>query len=158
VATALSAPRVSILRCLALAGFIAAVYGILQYFGIDPLVRPTAYEAGIGEVQIVRPPATFGHSNYFRIFLILALAASAALAITDQRPWGWFAIAAIATMLTALILTGSRGAWLGAAVFTMVFFGLRRPSIKTVAAMAGIGAALLAGFYFSPAGARLRAR
>lgn len=160
VATALSASsfRLSILRALTLAGFLASIYAVFQYFGVDPLIRGSAYAAGEGEFRIVRPPGTLGHSNYFGIFLIWALASGAAVAITDRMPWRWFASASIVTMLAALVLTGSRGAWLGAVVFAIVLGGLRRPAMKLVAAVAIVGAVVLATFYFSPAGARLRAR
>src|ERR1700733_3339704 len=45
-----------LLRAVAWSGALAAVYGIAQYFGWDPLLPAQAYQVGEGVFTIVRPP------------------------------------------------------------------------------------------------------
>src|ERR1700761_5443199 len=54
-----------LLRMCACTGFIASIYGICQYFGVDPLQPVAAYQAHAGNSVIVRPPGTMGHADYF---------------------------------------------------------------------------------------------
>src|SRR5438105_1097234 len=46
----------AILRGLCAVGVLAAIYGIAQYFGLDPFLNPATYLVGEGSYQIVRPP------------------------------------------------------------------------------------------------------
>jgi hypothetical protein len=50
-----------VLRVIAGASVLTAVYGIAQYFGIDPLLPSAVYHVGEGKWQIVRPPSTLGY-------------------------------------------------------------------------------------------------
>jgi len=70
IARSAPASRLVILRALCGAGVVAAVYGILQYFGVDPLLSASTYVVGEGSYQIVRPPGPLGHSDYFAVFLL----------------------------------------------------------------------------------------
>src|SRR5437879_2978740 len=54
----------AILRAIAIATALAAVYGILQFAGFDPILPAAAYHIGEGIWTIVRPPATFGYVSY----------------------------------------------------------------------------------------------
>jgi O-antigen ligase len=150
--------RLLILRALCGAGVVAAIYGILQYFGFDPLLPAATYLVGEGRYQIVRPPGPLGHSDYFAAFLLWPIFAGAALWVVDSRAGRWLGGAAVLTGVVALILSGSRGALLGLAAGSAVLLWQWRPRLRTVAAGAAIFGALITAFYVSPAGARLRAR
>lgn len=154
-----SGRRIAMLRALCAAGSIAALYGIAQYFGFDPLISPAAYLVGEGPYQIVRPPGPLGHSDYFAAFLLWPVFAGTALWSKDSaRLDRWLGATAGVTGVVAMILAGSRGAWLGLAAGIAVFVSLQRPRLRTVAAGVAIFLVLGAAFYVSPAGARLRAR
>src|SRR5262249_28680271 len=59
----------ALLRAIAASGAAASVYGILQYFGWDPLIPAQSYVVGEGVLAIVRPPGTLGHADYFANWL-----------------------------------------------------------------------------------------
>jgi O-antigen ligase len=150
-----------LLRAIAVAGILAALYGIAQYFGWDPLLDARAYHIGDPPLTIVRPPSTLGYVSYFATYLLTVISAGAALALLEESP-AWKIVGAAAGLLgtVALILTGTRAALLGliAGVF---FFGFcLRPRIRAraVAAAGLVALALFIGFYSSPAGQLLRNR
>lgn len=168
-----------LLRAMCAAGLLASLYGIAQYFGWDPLLPKAGYEAGEGIFRIVRPPGTLGHSDYFAAFLLwpvfagIALlrgnVARALLATSGVETGGnsarmsawapsFCAGAAAVTGIIAIVLSGSRGAWLALIAGLCVLAAIRRPSRRTLARGAAFAALALAAFYFSPAGERFRAR
>jgi O-antigen ligase len=150
---------VILLRTICGAGLIAALYGIAQYFGWDPILPRSAYEVGEGVFQIVRPPGTMGHSDYFSAFLLWPVFAGAGLAAREQSAlWRRLAIAAASAGSVAIVLSGSRGALVGLAAGAIVRVALARGSWRIVAAGGGALVVLLALVYVSPAGERLRAR
>jgi O-antigen ligase len=147
----------TVLGSLCAAGTLAAVYGILQYFGWDPFLSASVYESGVGPFRIVRPPSTLGHSDYFAAFLLWPVFAGVGLWSRGGRA-RWLGALATISGAAAVTLSGSRGALLGLLVGAFVAAYFRRPRPRTAAALiAGLVAAGLA-FYVSPAGARLRAR
>lgn len=155
--------RLHALRWMAAAGLIAAAYGILQYFGVDPVLPARAYHVGEGEWTIVRPPGPLGYATYFANWLLGAVFAALAVAAADARR-GWRAAGFTAAALgaVAIVWSGTRGAMLGLAAGAVFWLAAgRRPSArwwKRTAALAAV-AALAAGlFYYSPAGLKLRAR
>jgi len=143
---------VTILRVVAAAGAVTALYGIAQYFGWDPLLPAASYHVGEGIWTIVRPPSTLGYASYFATWLLFVVFLS--MAIPGRI---WKLVAAVATI--AVLLTGTRAALLGllagGAVWT--FWRGWRVSRRTVALSA---AAILAAvvFYYSPLGWQLRSR
>jgi O-antigen ligase/predicted GH43/DUF377 family glycosyl hydrolase len=152
--------RRHLLAAMALTGVAAAVYGFAQYLGVDPWINPALYHIGEGAEQVVRPPSTFGHANYFAIYLLVALFGATGLALsasTKRARWGW-AIAA-GTLGMGLMISGSRAGWLGA-VAGIAILSLRpavqdrRPLVAGALAIAVL--ALL--FVLSPFGQPLRNR
>jgi O-antigen ligase len=149
-----------LLRVTAAAGFLAAVYGILQYFGLDPLLPSAGYHVGEGVTAIVRPPSTLGHADFFAGYLLYVVFLGAALAITEVQPaWKVFGVAAAASGSAAIVLSGTRGALFGLAAGAVSIWIWNRPRITRSHAVlaAGLCGAFLV-FYFSPAGLKLRAR
>ncbi|MGC9946894.1 MAG: O-antigen ligase family protein [Bryobacteraceae bacterium] len=166
-----------ILRGIAVSGLLVAGYGIAQYFGWDPLLDARGYHVGEGIWAIVRPPATLGHADYSANWLLFAVFAAAALAVSEPGDgWRWLAWAAVAIGALAMVLSGTRAAILGLGIGGgfMGVLGVRRgvaaKQAKAPPAQHGWGrrfrlpflalAIVVAGamFYLSPAGAMLRAR
>jgi hypothetical protein len=168
------------LRAMCAAGLLAALYGIAQYFGWDPLLQKAGYEAGEGVFQIVRPPGTLGHSDYFAAFLLWPVFAGIGLlrglgcgaglrpasslrGLAGRRPAPHassrlLGAAAAATGMIAILLSGSRGALLALGAGLCVLAAMLRPRFRAVATAAAFAALASGVFYFSPAGERLRAR
>jgi hypothetical protein len=147
------------LRAIAVAGCLAAVYGISQYFGWDPWLSARAYRAGEGIWTIVRPPGTMGHADYFAAYLVFVVFAGVTLVAGENGAWKYLGWGAVALGSIAIVLSGTRGASLGEGAGAL-FLAIRlrpRISIARVAAVMGI-ALLAAAFYLSPAGLRLRSR
>lgn len=145
------------LRITVLTGLPIAIYAIFQYFGVDPLMDPAGYRFGEGRFMIVRPPGTLGHAAYLATYLLFIVFGGAALARLETGLWKWAALATTVVGGFAIVLSGTRAALLGL-IAGAVFVAVReRVSWKWVGAAGGL-AIVLAAFYISPAGARLRAR
>ena len=152
LAAAVGAPG-NLLRFVTFISITVAIYAILQYFGVDPILTPAGYHFGAGEFTIVRPPSTLGHAAYLATFLLFAVFAAA----TEKSRWRWVPIA---LAVFAILLSGTRAAILGL-VAGAAFVAIRRTagfSARKVSAWAIAGVAALAIFYVSPPGAKLRAR
>jgi O-antigen ligase len=150
----------TLLRWCTASGGLSAVYGIVQYFGWDPLLPAKAYQVGEGPFTIVRPPGTLGHADYFAAWLVAI--ASLALTLEQMESGRWRktvarAVAALAAV--AIVLSGTRSAMLGLVIGAIAFAVLRRDKIRTRVVAFGMAAATaLVLFFFSPLGAKLRAR
>ncbi|MGD0363220.1 MAG: O-antigen ligase family protein [Bryobacteraceae bacterium] len=149
-----------LLRGVSLSGLLVAAYGMAQYFGWDPLLDARGYHVGEGIWTIVRPPSTLGHADYSANWLLFVVFAGAALAAVEPHTyWRWLAWVAVAAGSIAIVLSGTRAAMLGlaAGALMLVFWrGVRLTRRLAVLAL-GITAAAVV-FYFSPAGAQMRAR
>ena len=161
IASSCSPSRLRILlRAITVAGAAVALYGILQYFGVDPILPSASYHVGDGVLAIVRPPSTLGQADYFAGYLIYVVFLGAALAVTESRPV-WKALAAVAAVggSAAVVFSGTRGALLGLATGAVSLWIWKRPRFTRRHAI--LTAGLCAGglmFYFAPAGLQLRAR
>jgi O-antigen ligase len=148
-----------ILRTVSVAGAVTALYGIAQYLGWDPILPAAAYHVGAGIWTIVRPPSTLGYASYFATWLLYVVFLSLALP-------GRLAKACAVLAAIAMLLTGTRAAYLGFAAGAVVWSGMRLGSLHGPARQAlwrtakFTGAALLAVLvlYLSPAGQPLRSR
>ena len=153
----------SLLRAISICAGLAASYGILQYFHVDPFLNRKLYSIDyLGGV--LRPPATMGHALYFSAYLvpIVFLAGASALSETSKA---WRQIHAAVAILScaAIVLSGTRSAALATAAGGILFGWRRlhdggsRSSLKYAAVLV----LFLAGtaiFVISPAGANLRDR
>jgi len=150
----------TLLRAACASGALASTYGISQYFGWDPLLPATAYQAGEGAFTIVRPPGTLGHADYFAAWLVVIVFFGAALARLEQERWRKFAAGAVSALaIAAIVLSGTRSALLGLIIGAIVFaIAGRRRIGKSAVAIGLAGLATVALFFVSPAGAKLRAR
>lgn len=149
-----------LLRTICMAGAVGALYGIAQYFGLDPLVPAESYRVGEGEWMIVRTPGTLGHAGYFAVFVMHGFFAAAALArLEPSALWRGMAAGGAALTATAVVLSGTRSAIIGLAGGVVFLLLWLRPQFgwRNVAAAALLLSASW-GFYVSPAGQQLRAR
>jgi len=152
--------RTVVLRAIAVASGLSAIYGIAQYAGWDPFVPRSAYHIGEGVWSIVRPPGTMGYVSYFATWLLVGGFLSLALArIEEARGWCAIAYASGGLSFAAMSLTGTRAAFVGLAAGLIVAafrFGFRIPR-RAMAMAAGLAIAV-GGFYVSPAGLPMRSR
>src|SRR3984957_12640459 len=149
-----------LLRVVAGSGALAACYGIAQYLGWDPWLPAGAYQVGEGVLTIVRPPGALGHADYFAAWLVVVLFFAIALDRIEDN-WRYRAGAMTAAGLAAIsiILSGTRAAMLGACVGGVALLLARRGRIRMRSVAIGLlCTAIVAGFFFSPAGLKLRAR
>jgi putative inorganic carbon (HCO3(-)) transporter len=161
IAAAYSRSRLNIvLRATAATGLAVAFYGILQYFGVDPLLSSNSYHVGEGVTAIVRPPSTLGHADYFAGYLLYVVFWGAALVVTEaQSAWKAIGVAVCVVGSVAIVLSGTRGAMLGLAAGTISLWIWTRPRVTMRRAIfaTALGVVCLA-FYLSPPGLKLRAR
>jgi O-antigen ligase len=151
----------TLLRAITVCGGLAATYGVLQYFKIDPFLDPRLYSIDyFGGIS--RPPATMGHALYFSAYLAPVLFLTTAAAFADPvRVWRRVHAAVAFLAATAILFSATRSAAI-AALAGGIFFAwkaarTRRISLRYAAAPAAVIAAL-AAFILSPAGANLRHR
>jgi O-antigen ligase len=142
----------TLLRVFAIGGMASAVYGILQYSGIDPLVPGEAYHFGEGESTIVRTPGTLGHAGYFATYLLTAVFWALALARNESsRGWSRLALVTAALGVFAIVLSGTRGALLGLAAGGIIALVWRRPRMdRRVLAGALLATITLSAFTIHP--------
>jgi O-antigen ligase len=150
----------TLLQAACASGALASLYGIFQYFGWDPLLPATAYQAGEGAFTIVRPPGTLGHADYFAAWLVVIVFFGLALVRLEQERWRKFAAGAASVLaIAAIVLSGTRAALLGLIVGAIVFAIAGRRRIGKSAVAIGLASlAAVALFFVSPAGVKLRAR
>ncbi len=148
------------LHAITVAGTAGALYGIFQYFGVDPFLPSRGYHIGEGVMTIVRPPSTLGHADYFAGYLLYVVFLGAALAVTESDAfWKALGIAAVLVGSAAIALSGTRGALLGLAAGACSLWIFNRPRLtRRHAVIAASLCVMCLAFYFSPAGLKLRAR
>jgi O-antigen ligase len=128
----------------------AAVYALLQTSHLDPI----GWTASATYQGAVRPFGSLGHPNFLAAFLVMTLPLTAyfVLQATKQRYWGALVVLGLVgvTSLLAVVLSLSRGAWLGLVCAALVplaywlFHGRRRRQIAVVSLLllSGVGLAL----------------
>ena len=88
------------------AGSLVSAYALLQFAGVDPF--GWVNDAG-------RVFSTMGNADMLGTYLVFPLALALGLALSTPRGWpllSWWAAAAL--IVSALVATATRGAWLGA--------------------------------------------
>ncbi len=114
-------------RLAAWAGALVALIAVLQWLGRDPLLLGEYRVEWGTEAARMRLYSTFGNPNFVAGYLVATLFPAIALALLSSRWWSrtvWFVVAAI--MVAALVGTGSRGAWAGVLVGTLVAWRIWR--------------------------------
>lgn len=143
-----------LLRAIVAAGGLAAIYAVAQFLALDPFLDTKLYTIGEGEWATRRPPSTFGHAGYLSVYLCYVLFAGWHVA-GEGRRWLWGSVAVAPGF--AILLAGSRGAWLGAGTGLLVLL-IHTPRRRAVLIMLLLLALGGAGFAASPWGEPLRSR
>ena len=77
----------ALLEACTFAGALASLYGIAQYFGLDPFFPREATQVGDQpSYRIVRPPGTLGHADYFADWLVVVAFFALALRFSKSNP------------------------------------------------------------------------
>ncbi len=149
----------SLFRAVIICGGVAALYGTLQYFGVDPFL-PREWYAIDYLGGIVRPPATMGHAIYYSAYLVPIVLIAAASAFSETaRIWKRIGAAVAVLGALAIILSGTRASLLALAVGGIVLgvqlrsVGLRQLLIGSAAILA-----ITTAFVISPLGDNFRHR
>lgn len=121
----------SLARTLMISGAIVAFYGMMQYFGVDPVTWGSKLP-----FETNRAFSTFGNPDLLGGFLIFPLVISIAMALSE-RATGWriFYWATFLITSAAWIVAFVRGAWVGGAVGIIVVIVaavLARPKVGAV--------------------------
>lgn len=105
-------------------GFIAAAYGLLQFYGFElPIWREVP-----GRMRLF---STFGNPNYLAGYLAAALHISALLFFMQRGKWKIVWIVIIAILYASLLMTHTRGVWVALffsslfVVILLAFYGNR---------------------------------
>ena len=107
-----------LLAAVAIGATIVSGYAIVQKLGLDPIWD--------GQLPAGRVFSSIGQPNALAAYLVLAIPITAALALTSARVLRLAALAAVAAMVGALVLTSSRGGYLGLGLAMLVFtYGVR---------------------------------
>ncbi len=151
-ASRLSLARATLLtQAMVLAATLEAVYGIAQYYGIDPVLRDpvrAGWTVAFG---------TTGNRNWLGGYMVMLLPLAVAFVLSAAQRWvaaGWAVCLGI--LHTALLCTLGRTAWIGAVVAlgAMVMF-LRSKQIRIDAPRGALVLALLGMIttvFFLPSG------
>lgn len=106
-----------------LAGAIVAFYGICQYKGVEIFSRMPKAPGG-------RIWSTLGNPNYLGAFLIMVFPLGLGMLLfTKSRLWRLVLVGVLGSFFICLLVTLSRGAWLGLAGSLLLFTVLLRESI-----------------------------
>jgi O-antigen ligase len=112
------------LWAVSLVGLIISAYALVQFFGRDPFLSANLYAFDGPQGVILRVISSIGHSNYLGNFLLYTTPVSFALAVAargrERRVLG--AGAFLST--SAIVISGTRGAWLGLLIGAAIFFAL----------------------------------
>ena len=150
-------------KAVAICGALAAAYGILQYFDLDPFLERRLYAIDYFG-GIARPPGTMGHALYFSAYLVPLLFIATCLVFHETKNLWRRIYAAIALLAgVAIVLSGTRSAMLAALVAGVLFawraargrtWSLTRKYVVVLA----VALLAISFFVFSPAGQNLRGR
>lgn len=101
---------------------LVALIGLMQYFGVNP-----------GFHQFIPPASTFTNKNFAALYLDLIVPVSASFVLLAQTRAGkLLATLALSLCLSYLVLTRTRGSWLGllAGLAALALVLLRQPALR----------------------------
>ncbi|HEY7545118.1 MAG TPA: O-antigen ligase family protein, partial [Blastocatellia bacterium] len=154
----------NLLWVMELAGLVAAVYAVAQFFGKDPFLPASLYTFNTPEGAVLRVTGTLGHADYLGNFLLYTAPLGAALAFASTGRSRRIAVASSALAIAAILMSGTRGAWVGlvAGAITFIVLQLRpgatRMSKRAVAIAAIVFALSVATIIIAPVSRSLLVR
>lgn len=110
-----------------LVAFISSTYGVMQYFGIEPI-----WEKTVNPYGIKRCVSTFGNPVFISSFLVLMIPLSFASFIFTKSAYEKFLyVLLMIDMILALLCTMARSSWLGVSVSFVIVASMFREKIVT---------------------------
>ena len=116
---------------------VVALLGLLQYAGLAEWLLPAFPEYG------QRVYSVFGNQGLFGGYIAMSLPLAVAWYFAGGRRARW-ALLALVILLAALLISGSRSAWLAAAIGTLVVLPLRRITPRRGLLLCGVTMATVA--------------
>jgi len=98
-----------------LSALIVSVYGILQYFGIDPIPRDAVRSLWATNVVF----STIGNPNFLGSYIVLMIPLSIHGYLIEKR---YFSLLVFISLFTCLLATMTRGVWLGSLFSIFLYF------------------------------------
>lgn len=111
----------AILLTIAGTGFVVAIYGVAQSFGIEPFVSRSTYIFTSPTGPLVRVCSSLGHSDYLGNFLLYTTLTTAALGVAERGVLRLLALSATGLSVAAIAFSGTRGSWIGMVTGIVVF-------------------------------------
>ncbi|MFC1854087.1 O-antigen ligase family protein [candidate division CSSED10-310 bacterium] len=111
---------VTILKVIVSVAVVTALYGLLQYIGVDPLKKLWVKEAMIKQRGIF---STFGNANMLSGYLVTLLPLTFVWFFGEKEWWKKYLYGfTILIFSVTIVVTGTRGAWVGAGISLVVLF------------------------------------
>lgn len=102
-----------LLWAMAITGFLASAYAVIQFFGYDPFLHASLYTYRSEEGDVRRVIGTLGHADYLGNFLMYTTPLGVALGIAARGRARLLALIASGVSVAAIAMSGTRGAWAG---------------------------------------------
>jgi O-antigen ligase len=109
-----------------LSAFLTSITSYLQLAYSD-LIGHVPGMRGLPASVATRVTGTYGNSNFYSEFLVLALGVAIGLLMTEKGFWKALALLLIADIGVTIVLTYTRGSWLGAAFGVALGLLISRP-------------------------------
>jgi O-antigen ligase len=149
------------LRMFSLGGLFAALYALLQFFGIDPLLDPSLYTL-TSALHVTRPPSSLGHPGYLAGFEAMVFFVALALRQREaRRSWRFVLIMCAALAVVAILISGTRAAALAVLLGVPVFLamrGMRAVHLRALGVLLVSSLALFGLLLLAPQGGGLQQR
>lgn len=111
-----------------------------------PLGSPQGLQAAYGGAVVTgRPVGVFGQPNEYGLYCMIALIFAVVVCVLTTRWLRWLALALVVSATVGLVLSLSRGAWVGAAVGIVAVLVFVPQSRRAVTTTLVVGGALFAG-------------
>jgi hypothetical protein len=104
-------------RAAVAAGFVVALWGLVQAAGLEPGRWLSPFHKGVA--------STMGNPDLLGGFLVMPFALALSLALSGRRALGWVAAGVAGA---ALLATEARAAWLGAGIASVLLLAWRSPA------------------------------
>lgn len=111
----------AVLWAMSLCGLVVSAYATAQFFGYDPFLQSSLYTTDTASGSVIRVISTLGHADYLGNFLLYTAPLTAGLAIATRGRPRIVASAATALSLIAIVASGTRGAWVGLILGSVLF-------------------------------------
>jgi len=92
---------------------VLSLYALVQFFGFDPFVSREIYTFSSRYGPITRVASSLGHADYLGNFLLYTAPVSVSLTLSVRGHIQWLTFGSALASLSAIAISGTRGAWVG---------------------------------------------